>query len=110
MERCTCRVAAWRAAVDRLRGSCWPTEELWPIPTNTATLLDELAALGQAERQEVAEELRKVSETFAEVPDGKTASHLLGVLAHLLDHRTTCTENGRLRDGLQSALRGSVSP
>ncbi len=52
---------------------------------NTATLLDELAALGQAERQEVAEELRKVSETFAEVPDGKTASHTLGVLAHLLD-------------------------
>ena len=52
---------------------------------NTATLLDELAALGQAERQEVAEELRKVSETFADVPDGRTASYVLGVLAHLLD-------------------------
>jgi len=26
-----------------------------------------------------------VSETFAEVPDGKTASHVLGVLAHLLE-------------------------
>ena len=29
--------------------------------------------------------LRNVAETFAEVPDGKTASHVLGVLAHLLD-------------------------
>ena len=29
--------------------------------------------------------LRKVSETFADVPDGKTASHTLGVLANLLD-------------------------
>ena len=29
--------------------------------------------------------LRQVSETFAEVPDGKIASHALGVLAHLLD-------------------------
>jgi hypothetical protein len=30
--------------------------------------------------------LRSVSATFAEVPDGKTTSHVLGVLAHLLDH------------------------
>jgi hypothetical protein len=33
----------------------------------------------------VAKELRQVAETFAEVPDGKTASYVLGVLAHLLD-------------------------
>lgn len=51
-----------------------------------ATPLDELAALDQTERQEIAEALRKVSETFADVPDGKTTSHTIGVLAHLLDH------------------------
>ena len=46
-----------------------------------ATLLDDLAALDPPKRREVAKELRKVSETFAEVPDGRTASHVLGVLA-----------------------------
>ncbi|MGA9677507.1 MAG: hypothetical protein WBR28_20450 [Mycobacterium sp.] len=50
-----------------------------------ATLLDELVALDRAQRCEVATELRKVAETLAEVPDGKRASHVLGVLAHLLD-------------------------
>jgi hypothetical protein len=50
-----------------------------------ATLLDELVALDRAQRCEVATELRKVAETLAEVPDGKTTSHVLGVLAHLLD-------------------------
>ena len=50
-----------------------------------ATLLDELAALGQAERQEVAEELRKVSKTFADVPDGRHTARTLGLLAHWLD-------------------------
>ena len=50
-----------------------------------ATLLDELVALVRAQRCEVATELRKVAETLAEVPDGKTTSHVLGVLAHLLD-------------------------
>jgi hypothetical protein len=49
-------------------------------------LLDELAALDPAQRRKVAKELRNLSETFAEVSDGKTASHVLGVLAHLLDH------------------------
>ena len=48
-------------------------------------LLDELAALDSAGRPEVAEQLRKVAETFAEVPDGKTTSHVLGVRAHLID-------------------------
>jgi hypothetical protein len=33
----------------------------------------------------VAKELREVADTFAEVPDGKVTSHVLGVLAHLLD-------------------------
>jgi len=51
----------------------------------TAMLLDELAALAPAQRRKVATLLKNVSETFAEVPDGKTASHVLGVLAHLLD-------------------------
>ena len=50
-----------------------------------ATLLDELAALDLGHRREVATEWRTVAETFAEVPDGKSASHVLGVLAHVLD-------------------------
>jgi hypothetical protein len=53
---------------------------------NTSTkLVDELAALGSARRRELAAALRNVAETLAEVRDGKTASHVLGVLAHLLD-------------------------
>jgi len=58
------------------------------MPDNEKTagmLLDELAALDPAQRRKVAKELRNLSETFAEVPDGKAASHVLGVLAHLLD-------------------------
>ncbi|MGO9099248.1 MAG: hypothetical protein ACLP9Y_07325 [Mycobacterium sp.] len=48
-------------------------------------MLDDLAALDPAQRREVAKELRNLSETFAEVSDGRTASYVLGVLAHLLD-------------------------
>ena len=51
-------------------------------PTN---LLDQLASLDPQERREVATIVRGLSETLAEVPDGKTASHVLGVLALLLD-------------------------
>jgi hypothetical protein len=36
-----------------------------------AMLLDELATLDPAQRREVAKELRKVAETFAEVSDGR---------------------------------------
>ena len=50
-----------------------------------ANLLDELAGLDPQERQEVATIVRGLSETLAKVSDGKTASHVLGVLAHLLD-------------------------
>ena len=50
-----------------------------------ATLLDQLADLDPQERREVAAIVRGLSETFAEVSDGKTASHVLGVLAHMLD-------------------------
>ena len=50
-----------------------------------AMLLDELAALDPHHRREVAKHLRQVAENFAEVPDGKTTSHVFGVLAHLLD-------------------------
>jgi hypothetical protein len=50
-----------------------------------ALLLDDLAALDPSQRSEVARELWKLSETCAEVPDGKTTSHVLGVLACLLD-------------------------
>ena len=50
-----------------------------------ANLLDQLADLDPQERREVATIVRGLSKTLAEVPDGKTASHVLGVLAHLLD-------------------------
>ncbi len=50
-----------------------------------ATLLDELVALDPAGRRELAAALRSVAETLAEGPDAKTAAHVLGVLAHLLD-------------------------
>jgi hypothetical protein len=50
-----------------------------------ATLLDELASLDPDARRELATNLRQVSATFHEVPDGKATSHVLGVLAHLLD-------------------------
>ena len=50
-----------------------------------AMLLDELAALDPAQRREVSAIVRRLSETVAEVPDGKTTLHLLGVLAQLLD-------------------------
>ena len=50
-----------------------------------ATLLDELVALGRAQRCEVAKELRKVAETFAEVPDARHTAYTLGLLGHWLD-------------------------
>ena len=53
-----------------------------PSPT---TLLDQLANLDSQERRNVATIVRSLSETLAEVPAGKTTSHVLGVLAHLLD-------------------------
>ena len=56
------------------------TQEVSP-----ATLLDEFAGLDPQERREVATIVRSLSETLAEVSDGKTTSHVLGVLAHLLD-------------------------
>ena len=43
------------------------------------TLLADLAALDPAQRREVAKELRKVAETFAEVPDGRHTGDTLGV-------------------------------
>lgn len=48
-------------------------------------LIDDLAALDSAHRRELAAALRDVAQTLAEVPDGKTTSHVLGVVAHLLD-------------------------
>jgi hypothetical protein len=50
-----------------------------------ATLLDQLASLDPQERREVAAIVRRLSENLAEVADGKTTAHVLGVLAHLLD-------------------------
>jgi hypothetical protein len=48
-------------------------------------LLDEIASLRFQRRRPLAATLRRLSETFGGVPDGKNASHVLGVLAHLLD-------------------------
>lgn len=56
-----------------------------PDSEKTTVLLDKLAALKPVQRRKVAAELRQLSETFAEVSDGKTTSYVLGVLAHLLD-------------------------
>ena len=50
-----------------------------------ATLLDELAALDQAERQEMAGELRRVADTFAGVPDGRHTAHIDRLVAQMLD-------------------------
>ena len=50
-----------------------------------ANLLHQLADLDPRERREVATIVRGLSQTLAELSDGKTASHVLGVLAHLLD-------------------------
>ena len=53
--------------------------------TSHTALLDELAAVDPSQRREVAKELRKVAETFAEVPDGRPTAHALRLLAHLID-------------------------
>ena len=53
--------------------------------TSPGTLLDRLAGLDPEARRELATNLRQLSVTFHEVPDGKTTAHALGVLAHLLD-------------------------
>ena len=50
-----------------------------------AMLLDELATLNPSRRHEVAAAVRKVAETFAEVPDGRHTAHTLGLLGHFLD-------------------------
>jgi hypothetical protein len=47
--------------------------------------LDRTPGLDPQARHEMAATLRNVSETFTEVPDGRTASRVLGVLAHLLE-------------------------
>jgi alpha-D-ribose 1-methylphosphonate 5-triphosphate synthase subunit PhnI len=49
------------------------------------TLLDELAHLDPKARRHLATTLRRLSETFAEVPDGQKAGYVLGVLARVLD-------------------------
>src|ERR1700688_2734272 len=44
-------------------------------------VLDELAALDPPQRREAAKELRKVTETFAEVPDARDTAHTFRLLA-----------------------------
>jgi hypothetical protein len=58
----------------------------------STTLVDELAALELAGRRELAAALRGVAETLAEVPDAKTASHVLGVsVEHSASAGPPCT-------------------
>ena len=45
------------------------------VEKSPAMLLDELASLYPQARRKLATILRQMSETFAEVPDGKTAAH-----------------------------------
>lgn len=44
-----------------------------------ATLVDELAGLDPQARRTLATTLRNVSETFAEVPDGRHSTHTHGL-------------------------------
>jgi len=52
---------------------------------SSGVLLDELAALDPKQRREVAKDLRKVAENFADVPDARHAAYTLGLLAYWLD-------------------------
>jgi len=52
--------------------------------SGTAVLNADEITVG-ARRRELAKQLRKVAETFAEVPDGRDTAHTLGLLAHMLD-------------------------
>jgi hypothetical protein len=55
-------------------------------PSST-TLLDQLANLDPQERREVATIVRGLSETFAEVPDGKTRLQYLRWINYLWSNR-----------------------
>ena len=46
---------------------------------------DELASLHSKARRKLATILRQVCETLTEVRDGKTASHVVDIIPHLLD-------------------------
>lgn len=76
--------------------------------TTSAMLVDELAALDPTRRQEPAAALRSVAETLAEVRDGKTASRVVGVLAHLLDPASGPPT--RQREGAEALWRGQTRP
>jgi hypothetical protein len=56
-----------------------------PEQVSAATLLDQMADLDPQERRQVATIVRDLSETLAEVPDGKKTAYVLGILARLLD-------------------------
>lgn len=49
---------------------------------SAVTLLDQLTAVDLHGRCELAATLRNVSETFAEVPDGRHTAQALGLLGH----------------------------
>ena len=67
------------------------------------TLLDQLASLDPQERRELATIVRGLSETLAEVPDGKTASHGVTVRS-LHDGVDTSTSTGRMVAGILMSI------
>ena len=95
--RSSCRKSSW--CRDRRKSISKEVEPVSACPSRStgigrshghsdktaAMLLGDLAALGPAQRRVVAKELRKVSETFAEVAEGRDIARTLGLLAHWLD-------------------------
>ena len=68
-----------------------------------ATLLDELAALEPARRRQLAKQLRKVAETFGEMPNSRHTPIRSGCWptgSTRPNRVSACTENGRFPNTL----------
>jgi len=76
--------------------------------TETAhtALLNELAALKPQQRRGVAATLRRVAETFTEVPDGRDTAHALPVAgSHHRSELTGAAPSSRVRANTRSGHR-----
>ena len=66
--------------------------------TSHTALLNELAALNPQQRRGVAATLRRVAETFTEVPDGRDTAHALPVAGpHPRSELTGAAPSSRVR-------------